>query len=103
MDSPPSAAGVWQRHWGSPAWPSTLTGAAIAAASALAESAPLGLWPRLVHSERPAAPILSVQSRHGSFSFVIVRHRNKTEAAGSSAVTIGRDSGALDAAMRLKQ
>src|SRR5262249_17004384 len=65
---------VWQRHSDSPARPSTLTGIAIAASPAIAESAPLSLRPSLVHGERPTAQILSVQSCHRFFGFFVVRH-----------------------------
>src|SRR5262249_45698429 len=58
-DAPPTLD-VWQRHSDSPAWPSTLTGIAIAASPAIAESAPLSLRPSLVHGERPTPQILSV-------------------------------------------
>src|SRR5215813_6826888 len=82
---------------------STLTGLAIAASPAIAESAPLSLRPGLVHSECPTAQILPVQSCHRFFGFFVARHRNKAKAAGASGIAIGRDGGALDAAMRLKQ
>lgn len=46
---------VLQTHSISPARPSTLTGIALAASAALADSAPLGLWPAsLTVSARPS-------------------------------------------------
>src|SRR5215813_6532743 len=95
---------VSRSHSSSPAWLSTWTATALASATVVAEpSASLSLWSRLIHSERAPAPLLAVQSCHRFFSFIVVRHRNKAEAAGSPRIAIGRDGCALDAAMRFKQ
>lgn len=44
-----------------------------------------------VNRERPTVQILAVQSRHRFFRFIVVGHRNKAEAAGSSVLAIGRN------------